>query len=130
MKILVGDDGTNAAKEALKLALQHAKAFGAGVQIVTSLPGGTETSAEDVRAAEEELARAKSIFDKERIDCETHIIVHGQYPGEDLVEFAKDYHIDEIVVGVRRRSKVGKLLLGSVSQYVILEAPCPVVTVK
>jgi len=38
--------------------------------------------------------------------------------------------VDEIIVGVKRRSKVGKLLMGSTAQYVILQAPCPVVTVK
>jgi nucleotide-binding universal stress UspA family protein len=51
-------------------------------------------------------------------------------PGEDLVQFAKDNEADEIIVGVRRRSKVGKLMFGSTAQYVILEAACPVVTVK
>jgi nucleotide-binding universal stress UspA family protein len=38
--------------------------------------------------------------------------------------------IKEIVVGVKRRSKVGKLLMGSTAQYVILKADCPVITVK
>jgi nucleotide-binding universal stress UspA family protein len=50
--------------------------------------------------------------------------------GEDLVEFAEENKIDEIIVGVKRRSKVGKLLMGSTAQYVILNASCPVVTVK
>jgi len=50
--------------------------------------------------------------------------------GEDLVNHAKDKDIDEIIIGVRRRSKVGKLVFGSTAQYVILEAPCPVVAVK
>jgi len=45
------------------------------------------------------------------------------------VEFAQDNKIDEIVIGVKRRSKVGKMVFGSNAQYVILNAPCPVVTV-
>jgi nucleotide-binding universal stress UspA family protein len=51
-------------------------------------------------------------------------------PGEDLVQFAKDNKVDEIVVGVKRRSKVGKILMGSTAQFVVLQAPCPVVSVK
>jgi nucleotide-binding universal stress UspA family protein len=38
--------------------------------------------------------------------------------------------VDEIYVGARKRSKAGKFLLGSTTQYVVLHAPCPVVTVK
>jgi nucleotide-binding universal stress UspA family protein len=51
-------------------------------------------------------------------------------PGEDLVQYAKEHAIDEIMIGVRRRSKVGKLVFGSTAQYVILEAHCPVLSVK
>jgi len=47
-----------------------------------------------------------------------------------MVQFANDTKVSEIIIGVRRRSKVGKLLFGSTAQYVILEAPCPVVAVK
>jgi nucleotide-binding universal stress UspA family protein len=50
--------------------------------------------------------------------------------GEDLVQLAEENNVEEIVIGVRRRSKVGKLLFGSTAQYVILNAKCPVVSVK
>ena len=44
--------------------------------------------------------------------------------------FLLENEIDEIVIGIKKRSKVGKLIFGSTAQYVILEAPCPVLTVK
>jgi len=76
------------------------------------------------------LAYAKSFFDEADIACSIHLLVRGVLPGEDLVEFANEHRIDEIIVGVNRRSKVGKLLLGSTAQYVILQAQCPVATIK
>ena len=130
MKILVGYDGTNSAKEALNLAKSHAKAFGATVEVVTSMQTGTESERKVIEQAERGLAYAKSLFEDGGIECNTHLLIRGLSPGEDLVGFANENQIDQIIVGVKRRSKVGKLLMGSTAQYVILQARCPVVTVK
>jgi nucleotide-binding universal stress UspA family protein len=130
MKILVGYDGTNAAKEALNLAKEHAKAFGGTVNIVTSMEKGTESQREEIEQAERGLEWAKSVFDENDIDCKTHLLIRGLMPGEDIIQFAEENEADEIIVGVKRRSKVGKLLMGSTAQYVILKAKCPVVSVK
>lgn len=130
MKILVGYDGTNSAKEALNLAKSHAKAFGATVEVVTSMQTGTESERKVIEQAERGLAYAKSLFEDGGIECNTHLLIRGLSPGEDLVGFANENQIDQIIVGVKRRSKVGKLLMGSTAQYVILQAQCPVITVK
>ena len=130
MKILVGYDGTNSAKEALNLAKSHAKVFGASVEVVTSMQKGTESERKMIEQAERGLEYAKSLFEEEDIACNTHLLIRGLSPGEDLVEFANENQIDQIVVGVKRRSKVGKLLMGSTAQYVILQASCPVISVK
>jgi nucleotide-binding universal stress UspA family protein len=130
MKILVGYDGTNSAKDALKLAKSHAKAFGASVEVVTSMQTGTESERKEIEQAERGLEYAKSLFKEADIPCNTHLLIRGLSAGEDLVEFAKENRIGEIILGVKRRSKVGKLLMGSTAQYVVLQANCPVVTVK
>jgi nucleotide-binding universal stress UspA family protein len=130
MKILVGYDGTNSAKEALSLAKSHAKAFGASIEIVTSMQKGTESELNEIDQAEHGLEYTKALLEVDGITCNTHLLIRGLSAGEDLVEFANENQIDEIVVGVKRRSKVGKLLMGSTAQYVILQASCPVVTVK
>jgi nucleotide-binding universal stress UspA family protein len=49
--------------------------------------------------------------------------------GKELVQFAEKNKADEIIIGVRKRSKVGKLMFGSTAQYIILNAPCPVVSI-
>ncbi len=130
MKILVGYDGTNSAKEALNLAKTHAKLFNASVDVVTSMQKGTEQQREEIEQAERGLEYAKSLFEDSDITCHTHLLIRGLSAGEDLVEFAADNQVDEIIVGVKRRSKVGKLLMGSTAQFVILQADCPVVSVK
>ncbi len=130
MKILVGYDGTNSAKEALNLTKSHAKVFGASVEVVTSMQKGTESERKLIEQAERGLEYAKSLFEEDGIACNTHLLIRGLSAGEDLVEFANENQIDHIVVGVKRRSKVGKLLMGSTAQYVILQAECPVITVK
>jgi nucleotide-binding universal stress UspA family protein len=51
-------------------------------------------------------------------------------PGEDLVSFAEENDIDQIFIGVEKVSRTQKIIVGSNAQYIILKAPCPVVTVK
>lgn len=130
MKILVGYDGSNSAKDALKLARDHAKYLDASIEVVTSMVKANENQYEAVRQAERGLEYTKALIAEEGIECDTHLLIRGFSPGEDLVQFAEENRVDEIFVGVRRRSKVGKVLMGSTAQHVVLNASCPVVTVK
>ena len=130
MKIMVGYDQSSVAKEALKLAKKHAKAFDAKVYVVRSLARSREMKREDIQKAEQELEKIRRSFRDEGIECKAEAIVSPVSPGEDLVQFVNEREIDEIIVGIKRRSKVGKLIFGSNAQYIILMAPCPVVAVK
>ena len=130
MKILVGYDGSKEAEDALKLAQKHAKVFSAGIYIVTSLEQSPTLKKEDIDKAESKLEKLRTPFKVDDIPCETQVSVSVLSTGEDLVNYVKDNDIDEIIIGVKKRSKVGKLVFGSTAQYVILEAPCPVVAVK
>ncbi len=130
MKILVGYDDSDASEEALKVAIEHARAFHAQILLLTSLKGGTETSQDDIQKATENLEKAKKICDNAGISGEVHLLVKGLSPGEDIVSFAEENKAYEIIIGIRKRSKVGKLIFGSDAQHVILSAPCPVLSVK
>lgn len=130
MKIMVCYDNSIAAQEALKLSIKHAKCFNAKVYLVTSMIGGNRDNLDDSKKAENGLEYGKALLKKEGIESETRLLVRGMSTGEDLIRFAEENGIDEIVVGIQKTSKVGKLLFGSTAQYVILEANCPVVTVK
>ncbi len=130
MKILVGYDGSNVSKEAVALAEQHAVTFKAEIIIAHSMVGGPEVPRKDFQIAENNLEHEKNRLLDNDVPCESVLSVRGLQPGEDLVKLAEENKVEEIIIGVRRRSKVGKLLFGSTAQYVILTAACPVVSVK
>jgi nucleotide-binding universal stress UspA family protein len=130
VKILVGFDGSNVSREAIALAAEHADAFKAEIIIVRSMVGGPEVPRKDFEDAENGLEYEKNQLLDKKIPCESILSVRGMEAGEDLVRMAEENKAEEIIIGVRRRSKVGKLLFGSTAQYVILNATCPVVSVK
>lgn len=130
MKFLVGYDGSNSAKAALELACIHAKAFDAAVEVAASVQSGSVVEAAEIKNAEEDLRAAEKIVRDKGISVNTHLFNSGKTPGEDLVACAVESAANTIFIGVKRRSKVGKILFGSNAQYVIINAPCPVMTVK
>jgi nucleotide-binding universal stress UspA family protein len=130
MRILVCYNESDAARKALFLARDHAEVFKAKVFIMTSMEGGDKETTREIRRVEENLEKAKKFMEERDLDCEIHQVVHGQSPGEDIVWYAGDNNIDLIFVGIQKKSKAQKILLGSNAQYVILKAPCPVTTVK
>ena len=130
MKIIVGCAGSNVSKAAVSLAEQHSVTVKADVIIAHSMAGGPEVPRKDFEIAENNLEQEKNRLLDKKIKCESVLSVRGLQAGEDIVLLAEENKVDEIIIGVRRRSKVGKLLFGSTAQYVILNAPCPVVSVK
>ncbi len=130
MKILVGYNGTPAAGTALALARQHAEVLKARVFIITSMEGGDKETPQEIRDAEKRLEEAREFMEEKGVACETHQVILGNSPGEDVVWYANENNIDLVYVGIEKKSKTQKLFLGSTAQYVILKAPCPVVTVK
>ncbi len=130
MKILVGYKGINVGKDLLDLAVTHAKAFNAEVLVVTSMRDAGEPDQKKIVDAEKNLEQAKTFFTEKEVDCQTHLLIRGLEAGEDIVAFANEKQVGEILLGVKSRSKVGKLLFGSTAQAVILTTYCPVVSVK
>jgi nucleotide-binding universal stress UspA family protein len=130
MKILVAYDGSKVTKEALQLAIKHASAFKGTILLVHSMVGGPEIPRKEFDDAEKELQQQEIILKGDGLSCETLLSVRGLEAGEDMVRIADEKKADEIIIGIQRKSKVGKLLFGSTAQYIIMNAPCPVVTVR
>jgi len=130
MKLLVGYDGSTTAEKALEIAMEKAKSRNARLYVVTSMSKGTESQLHDIQERENKLDEIKKKLQAQGIDCDTILLIRGVDAGEDLVRFANENNIDEIFVGVKKRSRVEKMILGSTAQHVILNANCPVTTVK
>ncbi len=129
MIILMYYDGTEYTKETLPLVIKHAKAFNAQVDIVSSLPKGGETQIKEIESRENELEYIKSNIAKEKIPCETHLLIKGHDAGDDIIQFAKEHKVDEIIIGTEKKSRVEKFIMGSVAQYIVIHATCPVVII-
>jgi nucleotide-binding universal stress UspA family protein len=130
MKFIVCLDDSNTSRAALVLAVKYAAVFNADLTLVTSLSKGTENETKKIKEAEIRLNDFKNTYEKDGLSCDAHLLIRGLSAGEDLVDFAREQKADQIFIGVKRRSKVEKLVFGSTAQYVILHADCPVVTVK
>jgi nucleotide-binding universal stress UspA family protein len=130
MKFLVGYNGSEEAKAALRLARTYAEKFGASVLVITSMGGGRSEKPEEIGNVAQDLALAEQFLKEKGIVCESHQLARGMSPGEDLVTFAKEHDIDQIFIGVEKVSRTQKIIVGSNAQYIILKATCPVVTVR
>jgi nucleotide-binding universal stress UspA family protein len=133
MNILVCLNESMAAGNAVALSKQHAKAFDADVHVVTSFTQRSdvkEKDADKMLKADALLEKIKQEFSDDGIPCATRLIVNENSPGENILQYAGNNTIDEIIIGVEKTSKVGKVVFGSTAQFVILGATCPVVCIK
>ena len=79
---------------------------------------------------QQQLDEVRATLQEAGVEHEVRQLVRGLDPADDLVNVANEVSADIIVIGLRRRSPVGKLILGSNAQRVLLDAPCPVLAVK
>jgi nucleotide-binding universal stress UspA family protein len=130
MRFLVCYDGSKASKKVLKLAQSHAKVWNASLDIVKTITREEPLKYEYIKKNEEELNREIADFlASDDPPFETQLMVTSLTSGEQLVKYAGNQQIDQIFLGIVKRSKVEKFIFGSTAQYIILHAPCPVMTV-
>ena len=121
---LLGTDSVGTS-ERLATYIEARAVEGDTVYAVNSLPGGNRSSDEEIRAGRDAL----EVLEGANVGVDTHQLVRGNSPQEDLMGFAADHDVDEIVVGIRKRSPTGKLVFGSTAQDLLLSSELPVVCV-
>jgi nucleotide-binding universal stress UspA family protein len=130
MKIVVGFIRSAEGAAALERAIEEVHLRQAELIVVHSMEGGDKEDAEEVLEYREELEKVEQRLADLGVAHEVHEFVRGQSPSEDLVQCATEVEAELIVIGLRRRSSVGKFLLGSNAQEILLDAKCPVLAVK
>ena len=131
MKFLVCYEEADPSSEILKKALAHAKVWNATLEVVKTLTRELPIKHARILEMEKEMETtvSRKIGDG-GVVYNVQLMVTSLEPGEKLVKFAEEEEIDLIFIGIIKKSKVNKLLFGSTAQYVILNAPCPVVSIK
>jgi nucleotide-binding universal stress UspA family protein len=115
---------------ALARAIEEAKLRGSKLVVVNSHRGGDEFDGTAARKADKAMAKVDQQLTDAGIEHEVREMVRGFEPAEDLISIAEANNAELIVIGLRRRSPVGKLILGSNAQRILLDAHCPVLAVK
>ena len=128
--IVVGYVPKPEGKAALRRAAEEAKLRGMRLVVVNSHRGGREFDSDDAIESEAQLDEVKSVLGGYGVEHDVRQLVRGMDPAEDLVNVASEVGADMIVIGLRRRSPVGKLVTGSDAQRLLLELDVPILAVK
>ncbi|MGE2730423.1 universal stress protein [Mycolicibacterium vaccae] len=125
--IVVGYTADPFGRAALEHGIAEATLRGAGLIVVNATSGESYVDARF--AGDAEAHNLKVRLEGCGVDYELLQPV-GVDPADELLDVVRSTDAELLVVGIRRRNPVGKLLLGSVAQKVILECPTPVLAVK
>ncbi|EWT05181.1 universal stress protein UspA [Intrasporangium chromatireducens Q5-1] len=128
MTIVIGYIPTKQGEAALTAGLDEARAHGDSVLVVNMARDDKLVDAH--RAPSQDLDRLERDLAESGIEHEVRRIEHGTDPAVALLELAEEVDARLLVIGLRHRTPVGKLLLGSTAQRILLDAPCPVLAVK
>ncbi len=128
MTIVVGYVPRPEGRAALDRALAEAVLRGQRLVVVNASRGDALVDAG--YAGVQEIELVKSRLADSGVDHELRQLVRGHEPADEVVDLAEEVGAELIVIGLRRRSAVGKFLLGSTAQRILMRAPCAVLAVK
>lgn len=135
--ILLATDLSRASDIATDWAFDIAHGLGASLLVVSvidprdlALPGGRFRARVDQVRERRESAAQVLVERGRRLGVAVTFLVWDGDPGESIVAAAQAEHADLLLVGSHGRGSLGRLLLGSVSDYVVRNAPCPILVAR
>lgn len=128
MTIIVAYAPRAEGQAALDKAIEIAKRRNERLLVVNASPGGrvedpSTADSQEVEKVEKQLAASG-------IDAEFKQFIRGKSAVEEIEALVDSLPASLVVIGIRKRSPVGKLVMGSVAQDILLSVSCPVLAVK
>lgn len=128
MTVLVAYAPRPEGQAALNKGLEIAKRRNEHLIVVNAGPGGTK---EDLSVADaQDAERVEELLAKSGLNAEFKQFVRGKSAVSEIEALVDSLQVSLLVIGLRKRSAVGKLILGSVAQDILLSVSCPVLAVK
>jgi|SRR6185312_10906699 len=128
MSILVGYVPTPAGEAAAAEGVAEAKRRGEPLLVVNSVREGALV--DKATAAPQDLDRIRSLAADSDVELTVLDSTHRDDLAEELLELASRHDVSVIVIGLRQRTQVGKFIMGSHAQRILLQADRPVLAVK
>jgi len=123
MNILLGVGGSELSYQALEETIDRAQATGDNLTVAIFDNEEVSADADEIRDLVEETL-AETDFDA------TIRRLEGNSPGSELVSLAEREEFDRIVLGGGERSTLGKIQLGSIVEFVLLNSQTPVTLIR
>ncbi|MER5937134.1 universal stress protein [Streptomyces sp. NPDC001928] len=128
MTILVGYVPSPEGEAALRAAIGEARRRDEKLLVVNTTRGD---SLVDSRFAQEpDLTHVREDLAALGIDFDVRQVLGARDAAEEIIDLAETKNVSLVVIGLRRRSAVGKLIMGSAAQQILLGVDCPVLAVK
>jgi nucleotide-binding universal stress UspA family protein len=128
MIIVVGYAPTPPGQAALMAAIDVARRLDGSLVVLNTSRG--DAISDPSFAQPTDLEWVRTTCAEAGVECDVRQEVRGKEAAEELVELLHEVSADLCVIGLRHRSPIGKMLLGSNAHQILMEAPCPVLSVK
>ncbi len=130
MSVIVGYLPAPRGRLALEAGIAEARLRNTELIVVHSIHGGGRGDDEEAIEVDQDLADLGTQLASEGVTFSVHNYVRGNQPAEDIVQAARDFDGELIVIGLRKRTAAGKFLLGSNAHDILMHAACPVLAVR
>ncbi|MET9833411.1 universal stress protein [Streptomyces sp. NPDC006385] len=128
MTILVGYVPSPEGEAALRAAIDEAHRRREKLLVVNTTRG--DSLADPRFAQEPDLAHVREDLAALGVDFDVRQVLGARDAAEEIIDLAEQWEASLVVIGLRRRSAVGKLIMGSAAQQILLGVGCPVLAVK